>query len=430
MVFLIILLAIFGIFGLEPFFQAREIFQSRIYLYYFLCSLPAFALYLRLKRAKKKDFSKSKSVWLTGILLLLLPLGYAVLDSFYTYQSNYGPGFPEKIEQVGPNHNARYNDNTPDSFIRGKVLNYYIDGKIKFRGYFNGPIDYGMLGNPYGVHTWWGEKGQVLDQWEYKRGYPVDGVRTAFYENGNKKSILTYQRGGLSGPYSLWNEKGVLVETGSYATMDTPQNRRTYYDSGKPKSDEKGASYRPDCTSVYWYENGQKMRERTGSNNGENFITEWYPNGAMKSRSRYFNLAHKDGLETLWYPDGKKQAEHRYFFNHTFSEDRKDGLQVEWGENGKKTREEYYVKGERKMETSYWPNGKKKDYRLYSLPGKDGLPAGVYRVDEEFYENGRMMRREYYGKPNESYGKMDYYNAPRTTNEWWDSKGKPIQPKW
>ena len=81
--------------------------------------------------------------------------------------------------------------------------------------------------------------------------------------------------------------------------------------------------------AVWYYENGQKMREVTykdGKKDGK--YNEWYENGQKESEETYKN-GEKDGKWTWWYENGQKWIERTY----------KDGRLIEssaWDEYGNK----------------------------------------------------------------------------------------------
>jgi len=87
----------------------------------------------------------------------------------------------------------------------------------------------------------------------------IEGLRTSYYENGQKRTEGTYKDGELDGKWTRWHENGQKSSEGTYK-------------DGKE-----------DGLWTLWYENGQKESERT------------YKDGEL------------DGLWTYWDEDGNKR---------------------------------------------------------------------------------------------------------------------------
>jgi len=114
--------------------------------------------------------------------------------------------------------------------------------------------------------------------------------------------------------------------------------------------------------AVWYYENGQKERERTYKDGEEIGSTRWeyYSNGQKKRENTY-----KDGLKdrkwTYWFDNGQKSEE------KTYKDGKLDGLYTEWYSNGQKEEEGIYKDGEKYGKWTQWyhENGQKSDERTY-----------------------------------------------------------------
>ena len=132
-----------------------------------------------------------------------------------------------------------------------------------------------------------------------------NGLKTSWYDNGNKKKEVVIKNGKINGIAEGWHENG---------------NKRfeENYKDGKK-----------DGLQVHWYENGQKM-EAINAKDGkkDGLETQWHENGNKKLEANFINDKLMDYVR--WYEDGKKKSE-RYWV-----EGLKSFLVNEWYENGKK----------------------------------------------------------------------------------------------
>ena len=132
-----------------------------------------------------------------------------------------------------------------------------------------------------------------------------NGLKTSWYDNGNKKKEVVIKNGKINGIAEGWHENG---------------NKRfeENYKDGKK-----------DGLQVHWYENGQKM-EAINAKDGkkDGLETQWHENGNKKLEANFINDKLMDYVR--WYEDGKKKSE-RYWV-----EGLKSFLVNEWYENGMK----------------------------------------------------------------------------------------------
>lgn len=175
----------------------------------------------------------------------------------------------------------------------------------------------------------------------------VDSIR-AYYSNGNKKGIYTYEN-GTSVTIESWYENG---------NKDYEKN----YVNGKLHG-----------LSTFWYENGNKLKE-------ENYVND-------KSHGKY----------TWWDENGNKLCEHNYVNGKLH------GKYTVWHENGNKWREENYVNDKSHGKYTDWDS-------LGNVTEKgnfvnDKLHGTQYR----FYKSGRIKWKIPYINGNIGYRSVIYY---------------------
>ena len=114
-------------------------------------------------------------------------------------------------------------------------------------------------------------------------GFNIEGLRTSYYENGQKRTEGNYKDGEWDGLWTDWYENG------------QKESERTYKDGEF------------DGISTWWYENGQKEREGTYKDGKEDgLFTKWYENGQKEYVGTYKD-GEFDGLWTYWDEDGNKR---------------------------------------------------------------------------------------------------------------------------
>ena len=91
--------------------------------------------------------------------------------------------------------------------------------------------------------------------------------------------------------------------------------------------------------AVWYYENGQKERERTYKDGEKDGLsTAWYDNG-QKSGEGTYKDGKPDGSFTYWHENGQKSEE------RTYKDGELDGKATGWYENGQKSGEITYKNG-------------------------------------------------------------------------------------
>ena len=105
-------------------------------------------------------------------------------------------------------------------------------------------------------------------------GFNIEGLRTSYYENGQKRTEGTYKDGELDGKWTRWHENGQKWMEGTYKDGDL-------------------------INMTEWYENGQKNSEVTFKDGKEDGMwTGWHDNGQKECESTF-----KDGkkIEEIWW---------------------------------------------------------------------------------------------------------------------------------
>lgn len=207
----------------------------------------------------------------------------------------------------------------------GTSISYYKNGKIQEISNHN--IYYEHSDNPH-------NSGYVFSS-------RIDGLWTAFYENGQKKAEYNLSKGRYDGLFKEYYENGQLKKEGGYKLIRYEENEhvdsrvtgvwKEYYESGNLMSEKQ---YTPtpwgiDTKSIYksWYENGQKKCEVAYDNGSIINLNYWDQNGIKREEGKF-----KDTLFhlTTYHDNGKKMSEGDYSGSY------KIGKWTIWYENGKK----------------------------------------------------------------------------------------------
>ena len=129
-----------------------------------------------------------------------------------------------KTFDLWPNGDLKVRGRLRDGLMNGKWEYYHTNGsKMAVGKYFDGDgsdIDpetkiprKGFVGN----WTFYYKSGQQWQEGRWKDGVPT-GEHVKWYPNGNTKTILTYENGGLEGPITKWFEDGQVKEESFYVS--------------------------------------------------------------------------------------------------------------------------------------------------------------------------------------------------------------------
>ena len=161
----------------------------------------------------------------------------------------------------------------------------------------------------------------------------LEGLRTEWYESGQKKAEVNYKDGKIEGLWTYWDKN-----------------------DGKEYKGEIERKYGKDGTFFEypkWRFHHPKRHYTLKNGKYNGLVTLWYENGQKKSETNYKDDKN-EGLYTLWYESGQKKSEINY------KDGKEDGLRTEWYENGQKKREanskDGYLEG---LSTQWYESGQK-----------------------------------------------------------------------
>jgi len=207
-----------------------------------------------------------------------------------------------------------------------------------------------------GVRTEWYENGQKAAAGTVKNDLK-DGAWTLWYENGQKWLERIYENGQKQSEGSY--EDDILVEGVAFLWQEP--NITNSYDKHQPKSErifKNGRLVEEIMFEWHWQTEGGLSREEHILDDGTSFVTEWYVNG----QKRYESTNDGDGT----------------------------GVRNEWHEGGQKRSEAIFKNGKYEAYTEWYENGQKKSDRHLLEHAENG---GIYTM---WHENGKKMEeREY-----------------------------------
>ena len=275
-----------------------------------------------------------------------------------------------------------------DGIKHGPHKRWDSDGHIKSEENFKNKRMHGAFRSFFMVKN--GIKPNTMRKERFYKDGEKDSTHTAWYSNGNLKSIEQYNMGIIVGVGKLFHENGQLFT-------------EMHFDS---TGEIHGASSE-------WYPNGQIMSKSHYMNgNPDGLWQEWYENGQIRNEQSY-KLRKWHGKLYRWNKEGKLLYETTFDngtgVNRTFDDNDKksfEGAYVEgmsdgvhkWWRDGKLSKEEHYVKGSREGTFKEWNKDgtliKEKNY----LNGKKHGMFKVYKKDgtldyEEEYENNKKVRK-------------------------------------
>jgi antitoxin component YwqK of YwqJK toxin-antitoxin module len=135
-------------------------------------------------------------------------------------------GCEKEVSSLQERNGVYYEINSEDGFT-GKLVELYSDGQKMSEEYFKD-------GKREGIYTAWYENGQKKSERTYRY---KGGIETAWYENGQKKNERNIRDGKEDGVFTFWYENGQKKIEGNY----------------------KDGKY--DGLYTYWDENGEKKSE-------------------------------------------------------------------------------------------------------------------------------------------------------------------------
>lgn len=140
----------------------------------------------------------------------------------------------------------------------------------------------------------------IVEEGSYENGRKV-GLWKTYYPSGKIKSEITYVSGRPKGPYKTYFENGQVEEEGNWSLTKQTGSFKRYYENGQvSQSFTFNESGKRDGAQTYYYENGQVMIEGNwngGKEDGE--VKEYYEDGSVKS-VRVFNGGQMDAAKSTF----------------------------------------------------------------------------------------------------------------------------------
>jgi len=271
-----------------------------------------------------------------------------------------------------------------DSALNGQYVQYYRDGQIKVKGYYQNNVPAGIWEYFYGNgHTKMrGElrKNKNFGMWEY------------YYENGSKSMEGSIFGGKRQGNWNFYYSEGLRKSHGEFVDSEKVGKWLTYYPSGELKAEAEYEKNRGKY--IEFYKTGeQKVEGLINNGNNHGMWIFYYLDGQVQANGAYANGL-KNGFWRYFYENGQVSTEGNYI------DDKQEGEWVYYHHNGIVS-----SKGALK-------DGKKDGY--WSLFDDSGILAG----EGEFLKGGGIYT-EYHGNgkikatgklfDGKKYGKWSYY---------------------
>ena len=260
---------------------------------------------------------------------------------------------------------------TPENGLRTE---YHENGQKKLEADYK----YGKL---HGKFSIWNEHGQKIKNGIYKNDILIDITETEFnnrnhilsivnlkdawlhgpqieyFENGQKKTEVTYKKALIIGKKTEWDDSGVKKSEVIYDDYDGSEYDQNEYFSMNSaiKKDSKFEG-----TNVYTWANWLYLNDKTEFTdkllNANRKVKQifWYPNG-QKEEEIHYKRCYPHGKFTKWYENGQIMYE-RNFNNNTL-----EGKSTTWYENGQVWEEGNYEGGLKDGKWSYWSETIRKD---------------------------------------------------------------------
>lgn len=252
----------------------------------------------------------------------------------------------------------------------------------------------------------------------YYKGFNIYGVidEEGLYENGEKTGPWMYRND--DGSFVAQGEKGIRVAENGYVFNINIGEWKWFYNDGSIKRLEQ---YNENGEKVgvwkYYYQNGQlKREEKYVKDDREGFVTDYHPNGQLKSRLLYirvndYSTKIKDSVYSFFYDNGKLSERGQF----------KNGLRYGLWES-------WYVNGQMKSRGNYV-------YKTYTYCGVVPFDVNYLLKEGEWtywHLNGRKMAEGEYGFGIMNIGTNCEGGADITTFyttdnwEFWDENSKMV----
>lgn len=216
-----------------------------------------------------------------------------------------------------------YLNNKNKKTLEGLYTAYYLNGKVKMRGFFENSLYQGYWefyyenGNkksagyyvnnlPEGIWKYYFENQNIQMQGKLVNG-KKDSTWSFYYENQIIKSIGEYEMDTVSGQWKYFYEDGQVK--GDAILSDNSGWYREYYVDGVLKMEGQLKNGLGDSTWTYYHENGAVKavgNERKGLKDG--FWIYYHDNKVVAARGNYLN-GEQVGNWKYYYPNSKISSE-------------------------------------------------------------------------------------------------------------------------
>ncbi len=342
-----------------------------------------------------------------------------------------------------PNGNKKEIGQSVNGFFHGPWQLFYANGTLNAEYTYNN----GALNDNYKTYD---TDGKLTSEFQYRKGeiisykfYDKSGNILSnkrkkggefFYEgyhpNGNKAAEGLYDiSGGKIGPWSFYNNNGVLREEGNYKN-DSPEGiHNVYYSSGDLESIsdydiENNISY-----YQYYYKNGQ-LRSHGWYKNGLRHGTwEYYYINGTPEATNFFHKDNLHGTQEYFRVDGTLYQESKYDYGLLiedvyFNIDEQPFETVRFADFEKNHKLiTHYQNGSKETEIDYVNGLKHGAYRYYDFYGNLKTSGNYYngKMDGEwiwFYSNGEKRVIDYYLNGNQNGASKNYYQSGQLEDDY------------
>lgn len=176
-----------------------------------------------------------------------------------------------------------------------------VDAAGKRQGYWKITAGFKKLGSP-----WTPE--QIVEEGNYTNSMKT-GIWIEYYQNGKKKSELTYVNNRPNGPAKMYHENGNLSEEGTWVGTRWTGPYKLYYEDGQVRQ---AFAYnnlgQRDGGQTYYHPNGQVAIEVNMKAGKEEGVKKEYNTNGELTTETYFNGGTIDIAKTKVYEPKKPES--------------------------------------------------------------------------------------------------------------------------
>jgi antitoxin component YwqK of YwqJK toxin-antitoxin module len=277
--------------------------------------------------------------------------------------------------------------------IDGLFTSFYLNGKVKMKGYFVQNQHHGLWefyyenGNkksegyygknlPEGIWKYYYENQNLQMQGKLWKG-KKDSTWTFYYEDQTIKSIGDYDKGEITGQWKYFYEDGKIK--GDALLVNNSGWYREYFVDGQLKMEGLLKAGLSDSTWLYYHENGvlkAQGTERFGLKEG--YWMYYHDNKVVSAQGNYVNGV-QVGSWKYYYPNSQLSSQGE------MAAGRKDGKWLSYYEIGSLKGESTFNNGDGPYK-EYFPNGKLRIEGFVKQEKNHGLW-------QYYYDNGALEAR-------------------------------------